>query len=146
MKKVLVVSLIVVLAIICCKKEKQESEEQASFLNTDWELSFIQDTKTYAKTFYPADEPKKIIINFTDSSDVVLFLGICNDGDGTYSYSAETGELKIIDLGSTKIACTNVEWEGYTIQNMNQAYQYQIEGDQLIILSNGNYNLYFNKL
>jgi heat shock protein HslJ len=74
-----------------------------------------------------------------------LFTGICNSGSGTYTYSYETGEIEVTDLGSTKIYCQYIEWEEYTIQNLNKAYSYNLNGDQLIIFSHGPYNLNFTK-
>ncbi len=127
------------LIISGCKKE---SPKQPSLLNTHWVLSYIQDTKSSAVTNYPADQPNKITIDFTNSSNVISFTGICNTGTGKYSFSS-SGTLEISDLATTKIACTDVEWEGYTVQNLQEAYSYSINSNSLAIYSNGAYNLYF---
>ena len=138
MKKIFIYCLISVFIVSGCKKESK----QPSLLNTKWVLSYIQNTKTNVITIYPADESNKIIIDFTNSLNIVSFSGICNSGTGTYSFST-TGTLKIADMATTKIACLNVEWESYTIQSMQTAYNYSINGSSLVIYSNGDYNLYF---
>jgi hypothetical protein len=139
MKKTFIYCLIILLLVAGCKKE---NPKQATLLNTSWALSYIQSTRTNAVTNYPADESRKIVIDFTDSLNIVSFSGICNIGEGKYSYSA-SGTLKITEMVVTKIGCLNVEWESYTIQSMQEAYSYNINGNNLIIYTNGDYNLYF---
>ncbi len=139
MKKIFVFCFVMVVIASGCKKE---STKQPSLLNTQWVLSYIQDTRSNAVTNYPADQSRKIIVNFTDSANIVSFTGICNTGTGKYSFSA-SGTLKITDLGTTKIACQDVEWESYTVQSLQEAYSYSINGNSLVIYTNGNYNLYF---
>ena len=139
MKKIFFFCFVLGVTVSGCKKE---SPKQPSLLNTNWTLSYIQDTKSNAVTNYPAAQSNKIIIDFTDSSNIVSFKGICNTGTGKYSFSP-SGNLKITDLATTKIACPDVEWEGYTVQSLQEAYSYSINGNSLVIYSNGAYNLYF---
>jgi len=119
--------------------------KDTDLLETTWFLSYIQDTKTQAITNYPSDAAKKISIIFSDSSNDIGFSGICNGGAGTYTYSTNTGEIKVTDLGTTLIWCKYVEWETYTVQNLSYASSYKIDGNDLVIYSNGMYNLYFTK-
>jgi heat shock protein HslJ len=112
---------------------------------TPWILSYIQDTKTNAITKYPNDAFSKISIEFTDSLNYIFFDGICNGGIGTYTYSSSTGAIKISGILTTAIACKYVEWEEYTTQNLDSAFNYKINGNNLAIYSNGVYNLYFTK-
>lgn len=139
MKKIFIYSLVLVFIVGGCKKG---SSKQPALINTKWVLTYIQDTKSNLINNYPADESKKIVIDFADSMDVISFSGICNSGAGKYSYSS-TGTLKITDMATTKIACKYVEWESYTIQSLQEAYSFNINGNNLIIYTNGDYNLYF---
>jgi heat shock protein HslJ len=141
MKKILIIGFIIILIGSACKKGSPAN--QASLLKTEWILSFIQNTKSHATTYFPVDASRKITIVFTDSLNVISFTGICNVGGGTYSYSSSTGALTVTNLSSTKIACKDDEWEVYTIQNLDSAFSYKINGVNLIINSNGEYNLYF---
>ena len=119
--------------------------KDADLLNTKWILSYIQDTKTNVMTSYPGDATNKVSIIFSSSSNDIGFSGICNGGAGNYTYSSVTGAIKITNLGTTKIDCKYAEWETYTVQNLDYSFRYKIIGDKLIIYSEGDYNLYFNR-
>jgi heat shock protein HslJ len=140
MKKIAIFSFILILVGTGCKKTAD-----ADLLKVKWVLSYIQDTKTNAITNYPNDAPRRISIVFTDSLNVISFNGICNGGAGTYSYSSSTGAIKITNLGTTLIACKDVEWESYATQSLNNASSYKISGSNLVIYSNSSYNLYFTQ-
>jgi heat shock protein HslJ len=137
--------LFLLLIFASCFGCKKDSLKDADLLKTTWILSYIQDTKTHTVTNYPSDATKRISIVFNDSPDIISFNGICNGGEGTFTYSSVTGEIKVTDLGTTLIWCKYVEWETYTVQNLNYASSYKIDGNDLVIYSNGSYNLYFTK-
>ena len=141
MKKIMIFSFFLIFVGFSCKKAVVND---ADLLNSTWILSYIQDTKTKAIINYPNDAQRRISIVFTDSLNVISFSGVCNGGAGTYSYSSSTGDIKI-KVGTTLIACKDVEWESYTTQSLNNAFSYKIDGNNLIIYSNGSYNLYFTQ-
>jgi heat shock protein HslJ len=142
MKKILIFSFILILVGYGCKKTVVND---ADLLKVKWVLSYIQDTKTNAIRNYPGDAARKISIDFTDSLNVISFSGICNGGSGTYSFSTTNGTIMIKGLATTQIGCQFVEWEEYTIQNLYHAFRYKIIGNNMVIYSNGSYNLYFSK-
>jgi len=144
MKRIIYFLLFTIMAGTGCKKDSSDPP-QAVLTGTSWVLVYKQDKNTNAVTFFPDTEPNKISITFNSSSNVISFKGICNTGDGTYLFSSKSGDLTISNLISTKIACNNVEWESYTVQNLNNAYRYMIDENTLMIYSNGNYNLFFIK-
>ena len=143
MKKFAIFLLTILLSLNGCKKENSKNN---GLLINKWTLSYIQHTKTKAITNYPGDAAGKISIVFTDSLNVISFSGICNTGWGVYSNSSNTGAIKITDLVTTINYCINCEycrWEGYTTQNLDSAFSYKINGNNLAIYSNGTYNLFF---
>ena len=142
MKKILIFSFVIILVGFGCEKS---NEKDADLLKINWTLSYIQDTKTNKITNYPSDASRKISIVFTDSLSVISFNGICNGGEGTYSYSSSTGAIKISGIVTTKIYCKYAEWEGYAGQNLYDAFRYKIYGNNLVIYSKGAYNLYFTE-
>jgi len=144
MKRIIYFLLFAILAGTGCNKDSS-SNPQATLTGTSWILVYIQDVNTNTVTFFPETESRKISVAFNGYSNVVSFDGICNTGEGMYLFSSKSGDLTISNLGSTKIACINVEWESYTIQNLNAAYRYMIDGDTLMIYSLGKYNLFFTK-
>jgi heat shock protein HslJ len=138
--------IIFILAIITsCFGCKKENLNDTDLLKTKWILSYIQDTKTQAITNYPSDAAKTISIEFTNSSNIIFFRGVCNVGSGTYTYSSITDKIKVTDLITTEIYCKYYEWETYTVQNLYYASSYKITGNDLVIYSNGEYDLYFTK-
>ena len=138
-------TIFILLIIISCFGCKKDSLNDTDLLKTTWVLSYIQDTKTQAITNFPGDASKKISIVFNDPSDIISFSGICNGGEGTYTYSSITGEIKVTDLITTLIGCKYVEWETYTVQNLHYASSYKISDNNLAIYTSGAYNLYFTK-
>lgn len=123
-----------------CKKDNSTEHD---LMNKLWVLGYIQNTQIDETINYPGSI-EKITLVFTDSLNVIEFRGICNDGTGTYSYSSDSEELSVHGLKTTLIACTDFEWEGYTIRNLNDAYRFKINGNSLAIFSKGDYNLYFS--
>jgi heat shock protein HslJ len=144
MRKILIFNFILVLIGFGCEKVILHNE-QASLIKSGWILSYIQDTKSNAIINYPADAARKISIVFTDSLNVIFFHGICNGGKGNYSFSSGDGSIQFTNLFTTQIGCKDVEWEGYTIQNLYNASRFKIDGSNLVIYSKGEYNLYFIK-
>ena len=141
LKRIIFLLLIFISSFGC----EKENHTDADLLKTTWVLSYIQDTKTQAITNYPSDAAKTISIEFSNTSDIVSFWGICNGGSGTYTYSSVTGEIKVTDLITTLIGCKYVEWETYTVQNLYYASSYKMNDKNLIIYSTGAYNLHFTR-
>lgn len=136
---------LVILAVLISSGCKKDKGQTGDLLKKTWTLSQIQSTGSGAIIDYPTAAGKDISIVFTDSSNVISFSGICNNGTGTYSYSSKTGAIHVVDLRTTLIACSYVAWENYTVQNLLKSFSYKIEGNSLIIFSKGDYNLYFTK-
>lgn len=138
-------SISILVIIIFCYGCKKDNLNDTDLLKTTWILSNIQDTKTQAITNYPSDAAKTITIEFTNSSNIIFFKGVCNVGSGTYTYSSITDEIKVTDLITTDMYCKYYEWEIYTVQNLYYASGYKINDKYLIIYSTGAYNLHFTR-
>ncbi len=142
MKNIAIFCFILILAGFSCKKA---NEKDAGLLKVKWVLSYIKNTKTNAITNYPGEASRKISIVFSDTTNNIEFSGVCNEGRGTYSYSFNTGAIKITDLFTTQIGCQFGEWETYTLQSLSSSLNYKIDGNDLVIYTSGEYNLYFTK-
>jgi heat shock protein HslJ len=138
-------TVFILVIIISCFGCKKDSLDDNDLLKTTWILSYIRDTKTQAITNYPSDAVKTISIEFTNSSNIIFFSGVCNVGSGTYTYSSIPDEIKVTDLITTEIYCKYYEWETYTVQNLYYASGYKITDNNLVIYTSGEYNLYFTK-
>ena len=138
-------AIFILIIIFFCFGCKKDSLNDNDLLNKTWILSYIQDTKTQAITIFPGDAAKTISIEFTGKSNQLFFRGICNVGSGTHCYSTTTDKIKVTDLITTEIYCKYYEWETYTVQNLYYASSFEIDGNDLVIYSNGEYNLYFTE-
>jgi len=138
-------AIFILIIIFFCFGCKKDSLNDNDLLKKTWILSYIQDTKTQAITIFPGDAAKTISIEFTGKSNQLFFRGICNVGSGTYCYSSTTDKIKVTDLITTEIYCKYYEWETYTVQNLYYASSFEIDGNDLVIYSNGEYNLYFTE-
>jgi heat shock protein HslJ len=138
-------AIFILIIIFFCFGCKKDSLNDNDLLKKTWILSYIQDTKTQAITIFPGDAAKTISIEFTGKSNQLFFKGICNVGSGTYCYSSITDKIKVTDLITTEIYCKYYEWETYTVQNLYYASSFEIDGNDLVIYSNGEYNLYFTE-
>ena len=141
MYKILVYCFIITFIGFGCEKENLRD---ADLTNKIWELNSIEATQTDVMTDFPSDASENISIIFSDTSNIVGFNGICNSGAGTYTLTDSSGGIEISDVFTTLVGCKYGEWETYTIQNLLDAYSYEINGDDLIIYSHGDYNLYFS--
>jgi heat shock protein HslJ len=109
----------------------------------EWTLSSIQNVTTLQMTNYPDSIPKNESITITDSSSVIKFSGICNNGWGTYSMNGS--KINISPIVITQVLCPDIIWEEYLLNNLQEAFMYTIDYNQLIIRSSGTFNLIFRK-
>ena len=136
--------IILVFIIVCFSAGCKKNRTDENLINKTWVLDHIEDIQSKAVTPFPVGL-NPIMIDFTDSSNVVTFKGVCNTGSGKYSYSVISMKINISDLTLTKVACIGIDWESYASQNMVNSYKYSINGNTLEIFTHGNYNLFFTR-
>jgi heat shock protein HslJ len=136
MKKILIFGFTTILVCFGCDKK------DSSFQKTQWFLSSVQNTKTNEEIQSPTSVSSSEYITFMDS--LVEVKGVCNNaGQSIYSFSTINDSIKINGVGSTFIFCPYIEWEYNLWHNLDSAYAYKINGNNLIIYSKGTYNLNF---
>ena len=133
MKKII---LFIFVIITFCGGCKKEVELENSLFKSTWTLFSIQNTVTDSITAFPDDSERKISIVFTDSLNVLSFKGVCNSGSGTYSLTTIPHEIIISDIITTEIGCKYGEWESKVTQILNNAFNYSVYGNNLLIVSN----------
>ena len=129
---------LIVLTIAC---KKSGSDAAISIKNT-WILSSIQDNKSKDIITYPDSILNKESIVFTDSMSTFIFNGACNQGFGKYSISGQT--ISIDSMALTKRSCQYIKWERILYNNLDSAFEYEINNSKLTIQSKGIYNLTFS--
>jgi heat shock protein HslJ len=129
----------VFLFLACNKDSRDESNPDLSTLAAKlWTLKYIQGHGSNSITYYP-DIPENITIEFNNK--LLIFKGICNTGSG--SFVIENDKLIISDLGTTKVYCSNIEWEVITQNSLRNAYKIELSGSKLFIYST-EFNLVFD--
>jgi heat shock protein HslJ len=63
-------------------------------------------------------------------------VGACNRMMGDYSTTA-TGAISFGELAGTRVMCPRVDLEAKMSKIISQATHYEIDGDMLLLLSNG---------
>ncbi len=140
LSKCLLLTTIAILTLGC----EKENLTDADLTNNNWELESIEATQTNDISEYPSGAPERISIIFSDTSNIIGINGVCNSGAGTYTLTSSNGGIEISNLITTMVGCAYSEWETYTLQSLHDAYSYEINGNDLIIYSHGDYNSYFS--
>lgn len=119
-----VVATLFMLAACCpCRKGKNN----VAFVGTQWQLVRLMGRDL-------AFEGDKFVFTFNDGQ--FAGMGACNRFMGRYTTS-ETGALKMEELATTRMMCPDTELEAEFTKILNQATHYEVDGDMLLILSNG---------
>lgn len=134
--------VVIILSVSGCKKS--DESHGSGIMDVTWRLEYLVNTQNSSRLDFPADEPNKITIVFTDSLNTMLFSGICNSGSGVYTLSVKNDELTIKDIKTTLIHCRNIIWESYAVSNLENAESFSVNGDNLVIYTSGDYDLYFS--
>jgi heat shock protein HslJ len=140
MKTAISILCLFYLTYLGCRK--QDPQADPPLLNTNWVLSSIQNTRTKANLQFPlASTHTSEYITFTDS--ILTVKGICNSGRSSIQLFTYNDSIRISGVGSTFIYCDFINWEDYLWHNLDSAFSYKINGNQLVIYSKGTYNLNF---
>ncbi len=115
-------------------KNKKETIPDSSFVNTTWLLESMNGEKIN----YPADYRQNYII-FSSESDGFKFEGFagCNTISGSYDVG-DHGEIGIVDIRSTKKACSFSDLENNFIKMLKNITSYKIEGFYLTVFNGKN--------
>ncbi|MBQ2007283.1 MAG: META domain-containing protein [Alistipes sp.] len=124
LKMTMVVALLTLMAGCCaCRKGKNNVALQG----TQWQLVRMMGRDL---TF----DNDKFVFTFTDGE--FAGMGACNRMMGQYVTSL-TGAMTFKGLASTRMMCPDLALETEFAQILERATHYEIDGDMLLILSNG---------
>ena len=118
-----VAAFVLVTGCCACRKGKNN----LPLLGTQWQLVRLMGRDL-------AFDADKFVFTFNGGEFVGM--GACNRFMGKYAIS-DTGALTIEDLASTRMMCPDAEVETEFSQVMNRATHYEVDGNLLLILSNG---------
>lgn len=145
MKMYSIYIFIILLSFFACKKTDNinDAKLQVPLLQTEWILSYIQNTKTSDLISYPNDSTPLESIVFVDSTNTLYVRGTCNGCQGKYSLLSNNDSIWIGGISCTQVYCKYYLWEDYLMNNLDSIFLYKIINDKLTIYSKGDYNLIF---
>ena len=123
--KITVLLAVVLLVASCCPCRK--GKNNLPLAGTQWQL-----VRMMGQDY--AFEDGKFVFTFDDGN--FSGIGACNRMMGQFATST-TGALKFQSIASTKMMCPNAELETKFSQILDQATHYEVDGNLLLILSNG---------
>lgn len=110
----------------CCACRK--GKNNLPLVGTEWQLKRLMGRDyTFDKGIFT--------FTFNDKGEVAG-KGACNRIFGSYTTS-KTGALTISGIGSTRMACPDMATETALIELLERATHYEIDGNMLLILCNG---------
>ena len=110
----------------CCACRK--GKNNLPLVGTEWQLKRLMGRDyTFDKGIFT--------FTFNDKGEVAG-KGACNRIFGSYTTS-KTGALTISGIGSTRMACPDMATETAFIELLERATHYEIDGNMLLILCNG---------
>ncbi|WP_187262993.1 META domain-containing protein [Pontibacter beigongshangensis] len=124
--------LLMILGIIfmagCTIRNTSVAGEQNTLLDTDWVLL------SFAENEVPATpKTNTSFIHFDSENDKVKGFAGCNRFFGTYTLKGE--RLSLHSLGSTRMACPDIEVENYLMKVFETVTSYKIAGELLTLYS-----------
>lgn len=115
------------LSVGCCDCRKQ-AKNHKPLVGTTWQL-----VQLMAHDISAEGESYTLLLHDNGTASGV---GDCNRMTATYAMTASR-ELKISDIGATRRMCPNYEREGEYFDMLEGVTHYEMDGDMMLLLSNG---------
>ncbi len=112
----------------CCKCKSYQKKYGRSLVGTEWQLVQLE-----GQTVTP--EKDTFIIKFGNDGSLTG-VGACNRLMATYT-TTEAGAMSVSRVGSTMMACPNMEQEYKFVKMLSQVTHYQMDGPMMMLLDNG---------
>ncbi|MCI5718769.1 MAG: META domain-containing protein [Alistipes sp.] len=129
MKRVFVFSMMAVMALLvvgCCACRKGKNAKP--LVGTQWHLVRMMERDLKIA-------PDQFVFTF-NAEGRFAGKGACNRMMGGYT-TTDKGEMKFSGVASTRMMCPDVDLEGELGQILDKTTHYEIDGDMLMLLSNG---------
>lgn len=126
--KLSALAALVVLVGACCPCRKHRTTENKPLVATQWQLAQLNGSVV------PVQDD---LFTITFGEDGRLSgLGVCNRLMGQYEVD-QTGGLKIGPMASTRMACPGMERESVFAEVLSGTTHYDIDGQMLMLLTDG---------
>ena len=125
--KILIIAAIAMSATACCKCELFQKRYGKPLVGTQWQLAQIE-----GRDVTPEDNYTIIFA----ADNMLSGIAECNRLTARYSATLE-GNMKILDMGTTRMLCPNDEQERRFIEILGSTTNYKLDGPMLMLISNG---------
>jgi heat shock protein HslJ len=123
---ILIAAVVLSLAVGCCACRKGKNNKP--LVGTEWQLARMMGTDIAV-----ADD--QFVFQFSEDGRF-SGVGACNRMMGDYSVT-EKRAISFGELAGTRMMCPNINLEAQFTKIISQATHYEIDGDMLLLLSNG---------
>lgn len=123
---ILIAAVVLSLAVGCCACRKGKNNKP--LVGTEWQLVRMMGTDI-------AVSDDQFVFQFSEDGRF-SGVGACNRMMGDYSVT-EKRAISFGELAGTRMMCPNINLETQLIKIISQATHYEIDGDMLLLLSNG---------
>ncbi len=140
MKRITLFALVAIVSIIalsCCPCRKSASSTDLNLNSTAWQLTQIN-----GRSIAPQED--QYTLQLSDQG-AVGGVAQCNRITGSYTFDSDRS-LKFDHMGMTRMLCPGPEFEDEYGKMLGLVTHYEIDGNNLIMLSNGSTIAIFQKL
>lgn len=123
---ILIATVVLLLVVGCCPCRKGKNNKP--LVGTEWQLARMMGTDVAV-----ADD--QFVFQFSEDGRF-SGVGACNRLMGDYSVT-EKRAISFGELAGTRMMCPNINLEAQFTKIISQATHYEIDGDMLLLLSNG---------
>ncbi|WP_205702846.1 META domain-containing protein [Botryobacter ruber] len=123
--------LFLMLMSACTIKNQTVAGGQASLQDTDWMLVSVGDQVVTVE-----QDNRTSYIHFEKEDNKLKGFGSCNNFFGRYQLDGAT--LKLSGIGSTRMACPNMQLETKLLQALEKVTSYSISDQLLTLYQNNN--------
>ncbi len=130
--------LLLVFAVACCPCRKGANSADLELKSTSWKLVQL-DSKV-------VDSEKEQYTITLDEEGRIGGTAACNRITGSYTYSTDSRSLKFDHMGMTRMLCHGENVEDEFGRMFSEVTHYEIDGQTLIMLGEGDSVALFKKL
>ncbi len=126
-----IIAFVASIAIACCPCRKSSSNNDFNLASTSWQL-----TQLNSRSIAAVEGQYTLTLGDDGRASGVA---LCNSLTGDYTFSAEARSLKFDHMGMTRMMCPpgSADYEDAYGQMLGKVTHYEVDGDMLVLLSNG---------
>ncbi len=122
----------------CCHCRSYQRKTRRPLVGTEWQLIQLGGQKVQPVV-------GRFTLTLLAEGGRVSGVGACNRLTGSFT-TDDKRALKIGPLGSTRMACPDLELEQHYLRALESATHYDMDGPMLILLSNGEVSAIFQSI